>query len=128
MTALKDRLCHSSSSSPSSSSLSLPSNVQPQAGTYIKEALRELQKNTRTLASSKPLSEPSELAKSNRKLDSEEEDELKEKRGELTSMEIGAKGRDRDNSSPNPLIPDQTMISAFQARREWLQLRRTSSR
>ncbi|KAI6676995.1 hypothetical protein NL676_037791 [Syzygium grande] len=30
----------------------LPSNVLPQAGTYTKEALRELQKNTRTLASS----------------------------------------------------------------------------
>lgn len=30
----------------------LPSNVFPQAGTYTKEALRELQKNTRTLASS----------------------------------------------------------------------------
>lgn len=33
---------------------SLPSNVQPQAGTYTKEALLELQKNTRTLAPSRP--------------------------------------------------------------------------
>lgn len=33
---------------------SLQSNVQPQAGTYTKEALLELQKNTRTLAPSRP--------------------------------------------------------------------------
>lgn len=32
---------------------SLPSNVQPQAGTYTKEALLELQKNTKTLAGSR---------------------------------------------------------------------------
>ncbi|XP_009772229.1 transcriptional repressor ILP1-like [Nicotiana tabacum] len=32
---------------------SITSNVQPQAGTYTKEALLELQKNTRTLASSR---------------------------------------------------------------------------
>ncbi|KAJ4976043.1 hypothetical protein NE237_001149 [Protea cynaroides] len=44
--ALKDR--------PPSTSPSLPSNVQPQAGEYTKEKLRELQKNTRTLASSRP--------------------------------------------------------------------------
>ncbi|KAJ4963847.1 hypothetical protein NE237_023786 [Protea cynaroides] len=44
---------------PSSTSPSLPSNVQPQAGEYTKEKLRELQKNTRTLASSRPApSEP----------------------------------------------------------------------
>ncbi|EXB99767.1 hypothetical protein L484_023298 [Morus notabilis] len=134
MTALKDRLSHSSSSSPSFSYLSIPSNVQPQVGTYTKEALYKLQKNTRTLASSKPSSELSEPAKSNQKLDSEEEDELdelKERRGELASILIGAKGRDRDNSSLNLLIPYQTMISAIRVKREWLgshrQLSRTSS-
>ncbi|KAG6573994.1 Transcriptional repressor ILP1, partial [Cucurbita argyrosperma subsp. sororia] len=52
ITALKDRIAHSSSTS-----ASVPSNVQPQAGTYTKEALRELQKNTRTLASSRSSSE-----------------------------------------------------------------------
>ncbi|PON75389.1 GC-rich sequence DNA-binding factor [Parasponia andersonii] len=52
MTAHKDRLGQFSSASPS-----VTSNVQPQAGTYTKEALRELQKNTRTLASSRPASE-----------------------------------------------------------------------
>ncbi|GAB4850626.1 hypothetical protein Ancab_029935 [Ancistrocladus abbreviatus] len=36
---------------------SLPSNVQPQAGQYTKEALLELQKNTKTLASSRPASD-----------------------------------------------------------------------
>ncbi|XP_043715745.1 transcriptional repressor ILP1 [Telopea speciosissima] len=50
ITSLKDR--------PSSASPSLLSNVQPQAGEYTKEKLRELQKNTRTLASSRPPSEP----------------------------------------------------------------------
>ncbi|KAA8529211.1 hypothetical protein F0562_033990 [Nyssa sinensis] len=46
ITATKGRLAPSSSP--------LPSNVQPQAGTYTKEALLELQKNTKTLASSRP--------------------------------------------------------------------------
>ncbi|KAL6543753.1 hypothetical protein OROGR_010250 [Orobanche gracilis] len=44
LTPLRDRIAlHPPSSS-------LPSNVQPQAGVYTKEALLELQKNTRTLA------------------------------------------------------------------------------
>ncbi|KAL2324642.1 hypothetical protein Fmac_023700 [Flemingia macrophylla] len=51
---LKDQIAHSSSSS-------VPSNVEPQDGTYTKEDLRELQKNTRTLvtpSSSRPNPKP----------------------------------------------------------------------
>ncbi|VFQ67087.1 unnamed protein product [Cuscuta campestris] len=44
----------SSGKGKSSTAASLTSNVQPQAGTYTKEALLELQKNTKTLASSRP--------------------------------------------------------------------------
>lgn len=46
ITSIKDRL--------GSSTCSVTSNVQPQAGQYTKEALLELQKNTKTLASSRP--------------------------------------------------------------------------
>lgn len=46
ITPVKNRLGPSTSS--------VPSNVQPQAGQYTKEALLELQKNTKTLASSRP--------------------------------------------------------------------------
>ncbi|XP_047321522.1 transcriptional repressor ILP1 [Impatiens glandulifera] len=45
-TASRDRLSHGPAS--------FSSNVQPQAGAYTKEALLELQKNTKTLASSRP--------------------------------------------------------------------------
>ncbi|EPS73173.1 hypothetical protein M569_01583, partial [Genlisea aurea] len=44
LTSAKDR------NAPHPSSSSIPSNVQPQAGTYTKETLLELQRNTRTLA------------------------------------------------------------------------------
>ncbi|KAK6133868.1 hypothetical protein DH2020_032389 [Rehmannia glutinosa] len=44
LTSSKDRI------GPHHPSSSLPSNVQPQAGVYTKEALLELQKNTKTLA------------------------------------------------------------------------------
>ncbi|KAJ0266107.1 Transcriptional repressor ILP1 [Hirschfeldia incana] len=44
----------SSSSSSSSSTVAPPSNVLPQAGAYTKEALLELQRNTRTLPYSRP--------------------------------------------------------------------------
>ncbi|KAK4423605.1 Transcriptional repressor ILP1 [Sesamum alatum] len=55
LTSSKDRLA------PHPPSSSLPSNVQPQAGVYTKEALLELQKNTKTLAAparNKPKPEP----------------------------------------------------------------------
>jgi hypothetical protein len=50
ITTHRDRQSHSSTTS------STLSNVQPQAGTYTKEALLELQKNTRTLGPSRPAS------------------------------------------------------------------------
>ncbi|KAL0327040.1 UNVERIFIED_CONTAM: Transcriptional repressor ILP1 [Sesamum angustifolium] len=55
LTSSKDRLA------PHPPSSTLPSNVQPQAGVYTKEALLELQKNTKTLAAparNKPKPEP----------------------------------------------------------------------
>lgn len=136
LTALKDRLSNSSLSV----SPSLPSNVQPQVGMYTKEALRELQKNTRTLASSrpasdsKPSSEPiiilkglvkptdqiSETVRQAQELDSEDEDEEqgKEKRDaqlRFASMDIG-----KTKDSSGSLIPDQAMINAIRAKRERL--------
>nr|VDD34262.1 unnamed protein product [Brassica oleracea] len=50
----------SSSSSTSSSTVAPPSNVLPQAGAYTKEALLELQRNTRTLPYSRPSAASSE--------------------------------------------------------------------
>lgn len=152
MTALKDRLGHSSSASPS-----LTSNVQPQAGTYTKEALRELQKNTRTLVSSRPSSEskPSSaepivvlkglvkpadsIGNEAGKLDSDDDDDGSEEKGgslfskdkddaeaRLASMGIG-KGRDRDRDSSGSLIPDQATINAIRAKRERLRQSRAAA-
>lgn len=141
ITALKDRLSHSSPIS-----ASVPSNVQPQAGTYTKEALRELQKNTRTLASSRPSSEskpssepvivlkgllkPAEQIPENSReaKESSSEDEAGDGNGKtagsfrrskedtlarMASMGIG-RGKDSSGSS----IPDQATINAIRAKRE----------
>ncbi|OVA19461.1 GC-rich sequence DNA-binding factor [Macleaya cordata] len=140
ITSIKDRL--SSSSTNSSSSSLLPSNVQPQAGEYTKEKLRELQKNTRTLASSrtaasepvlvlkgliKPISDldDKENSRENEELD---ERELKDRRDKddaenrLASMGIG-KTRDSSDSS----IPDQATINAIRAKRERLRQSRAAA-
>ncbi|KAF8396485.1 hypothetical protein HHK36_018108 [Tetracentron sinense] len=120
-----------------SSSHSLPSNVQSQAGEYTKEKLRELQKNTRTLATSrqapaesKPPSGPVVVLKGRLKTvsaigenarEEEEEEEAKERRDKddaenrLALMGIG-KTRDFSGS----LIPDQAIIDAIRAKRERL--------
>ncbi|KAH7571202.1 hypothetical protein JRO89_XS05G0266800 [Xanthoceras sorbifolium] len=112
----------------SSSTTSTFSNVLPQAGTYTKEALLELQKNTKTLAipSSKPSStaEPKIILKGLLKPvdstpfqrkppseDSSDSDSDTEKR--FASMGIG---RLKDSSS----IPDKAMIEAIRAKRERL--------
>ncbi|XP_062111203.1 transcriptional repressor ILP1 [Humulus lupulus] len=150
MTTLKDRLGHSSSASPS-----MTSNVQPQAGTYTKEALRELQKNTRTLASSrpssesKPSSEPiivlkglvkpagslSETEKEADALDSDDD------RGEEKGASLFRKDRDdaearlasmgigkgKDKDSSGSLIPDQATINAIRAKRERLRQSRAAA-
>ncbi|KAJ0037627.1 hypothetical protein Pint_21939 [Pistacia integerrima] len=113
--------------------LPILSNVLPQAGTYTKEALLELQKNTKTLAapSSKPppSSEPTIVLKGLLKpqnstffedkpprvssdSDSDNKDDT-EKR--FASMGI-AKGKD--------LIPDKATIEAIRAKRERMRLSR----
>lgn len=129
MTALKDRIANSSSVS-----TSLPSNVQPQAGTYTKEALRELQKNTRTLSSSsRPSSEPtivlkgilkpaSEAVNGARDLDSEDEEQDKERGGSFrrdkddAESRLASMGIDKDRSD----YPDQATIEAIRKKRERL--------
>ncbi|KAL6969811.1 hypothetical protein U1Q18_029524 [Sarracenia purpurea var. burkii] len=143
--ASKERLA------PSNSSSSLPSNVQPQAGTYTKEALLELQKNTKTLASSRPpsSSEPvvvlkglikpsfnrdpiSETAKEIDELEDEEEEidktggsyrrDKDDATTRLASIGLG-KGRDSSGS----LIPDQATINAIRAKRERLRQSRAAA-
>ncbi|XP_068332691.1 transcriptional repressor ILP1-like [Pyrus communis] len=142
LTALKDRLAHSSSAS-----TSVPSNVQPQAGTYTKEALRELQKNTRTLASSRPSSEPtivlkglvkptdsiSDTLRKARELDSDSDEKHEKERGSLFNREkddaearLASMGIDKGKSSPG-LFPDQATIDAIRAKRERLRKSRAAA-
>ncbi|TQD92373.1 hypothetical protein C1H46_021934 [Malus baccata] len=142
LTALKDRLAHSSSAS-----TSVPSNVQPQAGTYTKEALRELQKNTRTLASSRPSSEPtivlkglvkptdsiSDTLREARELDSDSDEKHDKERGRLFNREkddaearLASMGIDKGKSSPG-LFPDQATIDAIRAKRERLRKSRAAA-
>lgn len=101
---------------------SLPSNVQPQAGTYTKEALLELQKNTRTLAApSRPQqvsSEPRIVLKGLLKPQTGGDDTTDKKdkddaESRLASMEIGKEG---DSS----VIMDKAAIDAIKAKRERL--------
>ncbi|KAI5440224.1 hypothetical protein KIW84_025525, partial [Lathyrus oleraceus] len=119
ITTHKDRISHSPS----------PSNVQPQAGTYTKEALRELQKNTRTLVTpttasrpistnsdAKPSSEPVIVLKgllkpvtSERESDSEDREEVEAK---FASVGI--------QNGKDSLIPDEETIKAIRAKRERL--------
>ncbi|KAL3510860.1 hypothetical protein ACH5RR_030261 [Cinchona calisaya] len=130
---------------PQTTSSSLPSNVQPQAGTYTKEALLELQKNTRTLAPSRPARpeppkpetkaiEPVILLKGLVKpkpniIDDPygeiENDEMGfEKRSDLVRSErdeakvrLGLRGKTEVSGG---VIPDQATIDAIRAKRERL--------
>ncbi|PSR84923.1 Transcriptional repressor like [Actinidia chinensis var. chinensis] len=141
LSSSKDRLKLSLSSSSSSSS-SLPSNVQPQAGTYTKEALLELQKNTKTLAASRPLPPPppsSEpvivlkgLVKPSINSEPNEIDELEEEGG------IGKSGslyrREKEDAIAKfgsiglgKSIPDQATINAIRAKRERLRQSRAAA-
>ncbi|MBA0779301.1 hypothetical protein Gotri_003568 [Gossypium trilobum] len=119
ITSMKDR----------KSSSSLPSNVQPQAGTYTKEALLELQKNTRTLAApssraSSMSSEPKIVLKGllkpqSQNLNSQQENvpqhklDKDEVESRLTMMAIG-KEVDMDSSA----FPDQATIEAIKAKKD----------
>ncbi|XP_039050216.1 transcriptional repressor ILP1-like isoform X2 [Hibiscus syriacus] len=111
------------------SSSSLPSNVQPQAGTYTKEALLELQKNTRTLAapSSRPTpvsSEPKIVLKGLLKPQSQNSNSQQENvptqkldkddtESRLATMAIG-KEVDLDSS----VFPDQATIDSIKAKKD----------
>ncbi|KAL9224322.1 hypothetical protein vseg_000368 [Gypsophila vaccaria] len=101
---MKDRIA--------ASSTSLQSNVQPSAGQYTKEALLELQKNTRTLASSrtrpKPPPEPVVVLKGAVK----------------PEFRVGADGAsdegDDDDEDDRKAMPDQARINEIKAKRERL--------
>lgn len=141
---MKDRLAPSSAS--------LPSNVQPQAGTYTTETLLELKKNSRTLASSRPPpSEPqiklkgpikpisNNITETLNKVD--ELSELEEEEEEETGKGIGSFRRDKDDAenrlasmgigknrdSSGSLIPDQATINAIRAKRERLRQSRAAA-
>ncbi|XVF23222.1 hypothetical protein REPUB_Repub13aG0018200 [Reevesia pubescens] len=106
----------------------LPSNVQPQAGTYTKEALLELQKNTRTLAApssrvSSLSSEPKIVLKGLLKPQSpklerdnvppQEKFDKDNAESRLATMAIG-EGVDLDSSA----FPDQATIDAIKAKKD----------
>ncbi|KAL2946661.1 hypothetical protein AAZX31_20G025800 [Glycine max] len=129
ITTLKDRIAHTSSPS-------VPTNVQPQAGTYTKEALRELQKNTRTLVSSsssrsdpKPSSEPVIVLKGHvkplgpetqgRDSDSDSEGEHREVEAKLATVGI--------QNKEDSFYPDEETIRAIRAKRERLRLARPAA-
>ncbi|KAK9697116.1 hypothetical protein RND81_08G016000 [Saponaria officinalis] len=103
--SVKDRIA--------ASGTTLPSNVQPSAGLYTKEALLELQKNTRTLASSSSrtsrptgaVSEPVVVLKGLVKPEIERSDD--ERKGEA--------------------MPDQAKIDAIKAKRERLRQSRAAA-
>ncbi|KAL6186632.1 hypothetical protein ACLB2K_042752 [Fragaria x ananassa] len=130
LTAAKDRLVNSSSSA---ASASLPSNVQPQAGTYTKEALRELQKNTRTLASSRTSSaaEPTIVLRGSikpaaasiadavngaKELDFDDDEQQGRNDRVDAESRLASMGIDKDTSE----YPDQATIEAIRKKRERL--------
>lgn len=138
LTSAKDR---NSAKERISSGSSLPSNVQPQAGVYTKEALLELQKNTKTLGSSTsrprpPPSEPIIVLKgmvkpvindsSKNSKEDDEESDRDETMSRLSSIGLGGKvgkGGNLDGGA----IPDQAMIDAIRAKRERLRQSRAAA-
>ncbi|XP_047972328.1 transcriptional repressor ILP1-like [Salvia hispanica] len=136
----KDRIA------PHPPSSSLPSNVQPQAGVYTKEALLELQKNTKTLAAParnrpKPDPEPvvvlkglikpvnsSELDTATGKGDDSSDDDMMFDRkdssveAKLKDIRIGPGFREDKEG-----IPDQATIEAIRAKRERLRQARAAA-
>lgn len=127
------------------SSPSVQSNVQPQAGQYTKEALLELQKNTKTLASSRPrppapdpklasTSEPVIVLKGLVKpvLGTGKDDELNGDKAKMNEQTNPLKRDEDDNERRFGLMgigkgegqegedsyPDQAMINAIRAKKE----------
>ncbi|GAB2285019.1 hypothetical protein Dimus_019475 [Dionaea muscipula] len=138
ITGQKDRLAPSPAS--------LRSNVQPQAGLYTKEALLELQKNTRTLAAPKPPPPPPDpkppapaepiivlkgLVKPVSKHD--EDDELEEQEDRGTAQDEISMRREKEDAERRlglidirKGIPDQATISAIKAEKERIRLSGTA--
>ncbi|KAL1568479.1 transcriptional repressor ILP1-like [Salvia divinorum] len=130
-------------------SSSLPSNVQPQAGVYTKEALLELQKNTKTLAAParnrpKPDPEPVVVLKglikpvitseldttaTGKGQDSSDDDMMFDRKVKDSSVEAKLKdirigpGFREDKEG----IPDQATIEAIRAKRERLRQARAAA-
>lgn len=129
------------------SSPSVQSNVQPQAGQYTKEALLELQKNTKTLASSRPrppapdpklasTSEPVIVLKGLVKpvLGTGKDDELNGDKAKMNEQTNPLKRDEDDNERRFGLMgigkgegqegedsyPDQAMINAIRAKKRAL--------
>uniref|UniRef100_A0A7N0TSM8 GCF C-terminal domain-containing protein n=1 Tax=Kalanchoe fedtschenkoi TaxID=63787 RepID=A0A7N0TSM8_KALFE len=129
---------------------SFPSNVQPQAGTYTMEALRELQKNTKTLASSRPavvekksesvvvlkgLLKPVTSAEDTLKADDELDDQAKENgdrrersgvQGRISSLRIGRRTASASDGGDTG-IPDKATIEMIRAKREKLRQSRAAA-
>ncbi|QCE11982.1 GC-rich sequence DNA-binding factor [Vigna unguiculata] len=127
ITTHKDRIA--------SSSPSVPSNVQPQAGTYTKETLRELQKNTRTLVTSssssrpepKPPAEPVIVIKGLVKpVASEPQGRESDSEGDHKVVEGKLGGLGLHNGKDS-FFPDEEMIKAIRAKRERLRQARPAA-
>ncbi|KAL2519137.1 GC-rich sequence DNA-binding factor-like protein [Abeliophyllum distichum] len=135
LASVKDRIA------PHPSSSSLPSNVQPQAGTYTKEALLELQKSTKTLAASsrsvarakskpepepvivlKGLVKPADRAAPDAKSTGKpfEDDGISSVESDDAVAHFGLMELGMDSREGKEGIPDQAMIQAIRAKRERL--------
>ncbi|CAL0318121.1 unnamed protein product [Lupinus luteus] len=133
ITSHRDRISHSSSPS-------APSNVQPQAGFYTKEALLELQKNTRTLVTSstssrfssdsKPSSEPvivlKGLVKSSAS-DAEARDSDSDGENEKAEAKLGVSNGKMSSGGSGSFYPDEDTIKAIRAKRERLRQARPAA-
>ncbi|XP_071723860.1 transcriptional repressor ILP1-like [Rutidosis leptorrhynchoides] len=114
----------------------VPSNVQPQAGTYTKEALLELQKNTRTLArpsntttTATTVAEPKIVLKGlikppTQSKGGDEEDEREDMQNgdneavKLTSSMNGVGIEAKDSDPSSSFYPDKATIDAIKLKRE----------
>ncbi|WMV28152.1 hypothetical protein MTR67_021537 [Solanum verrucosum] len=131
---------------------SFTSNVQPQAGTYTKEALLELQKNTRTLVGSrsaqpKPESGPrpvepvivlkglvkppfSVSAQTQQNGQESEDDEMDVDQFGGTVNRLGSMALEKDSRKKDDVgsvIPDKMTIDAIRAKRERLRQARPAA-
>lgn len=102
--------------SSSSSTVAPLSNVLPQAGSYTKEALLELQKNTRTLPYSRPSAnaEPKVVLKGlDRIKPMQEQESLKDVVKQVSDLDF-----DEEEERPEYAFHDQAAIEAIRAERE----------